>query len=175
MYRLLEKVFDKYKWPFVFPKIYSTMDGREGFGLVCSLDGIDSTFFSSRRGPKDVDELKILFTKDIEINVTQADLYVHGMKRRIGLQIFEKDTWRDVAQSDGDIDAFINSRIKGFKVKVLDNGFYPIFLNVKYYLKNKPLVFTNFKPESSPYNFLDERIDTFFEASNLPSGSRKGV
>ena len=61
LYELLENVIQKYGWPMNVPKIYSTMDTLEGYGLFNIFDGLKDTFLGSRRGPKDVDEIDIIF------------------------------------------------------------------------------------------------------------------
>jgi len=174
LYELLENVIQKYGWPMNVPKIYSTMDTLEGYGLFNIFDGLKDTFLGSRRGPKDVDEIDIIFGKSLDISsiyITQDNPRFYGFTRNIALYILADGKWSEVARNKGAIEANIKSNIEGIKIKILDNGFYPIFLKGQYYLNEKPLVFTNFPSNSSVHNFLDERLDTYFEAFNVSSNS----
>jgi len=154
------------------PLITSTMDHLEGLDISKAFDGDPRTYFTSMQWVKGGEEVVVDLDGGVEVDfvtVKQAPLSTHNLPK---LQVYVlKDTWLLLGVlTEGNLE--VRGRIRGLRLRVAERRDERLCLREVTLRRKHPKIVTDMRLQTSAYNIVDGRADTFLEAVNVEEKSR---
>jgi len=148
------------------------MDHLEGLDISKAFDGDPRTYFTSMQWVKGGEEVVVDLDGGVRVDfvtVKQAPLSTHNLPK---LQVYVlKDTWFSLGVlTEGDLE--VRERIRGLRLRVAERTDERLCLREVTLRREYPKIATDMQPQTSTYNIVDGRADTFFEAVNVEEKSR---